>query len=225
MNVRSAHLYKDTLRKREQKSERGILMKMKKIVAVAVSAALAVSMVAATAFAAETAPASPSATDKDSGKASYEVSGSASDALDIEVAVTAVSEQEESALAAAGSIQGYLGAEAYAKATNALGTSNLSISEIKQLEVSGYESGVGEVTAYMPFAALPKAGTPVVVNIKVVTANGNVVTLAVDGVVVERTTTVNGKTVTQNVVKVVLDGTTLINIEHGSATVSVVTAK
>ena len=199
-------------------------MKMKKIIGVVVSAVLAVSMVAATAFAAETAPASPTSADKDAGNIIFEVSGSSSKGLRIKLKTSTLSAAEEEALKAAGSVQAYLGADAYSEITRILG-SNVTISEIKELEVTGYEASMGDVTAYFYFAALPKAGTQVVVTVKVVTANGNVGTLPVVGTVVEQTSTVNGKPVTRRVVKVVLDGVTLANIQAGKATVSVVTAK
>lgn len=199
-------------------------MKMKKIIGVAVSVVLAVSMVVATAFAAETAPASPTSADKDAGEIIFEASGS-SKALSIKLKTTTVSAAEEEALKAAGSVQAYLGADVYSEITRILG-SNVTISEIKELEVTGYEASMGDVTAYFYFAALPKAGTRVVVTVKVVTANGNVVTLPVVGTVVEQTSTVNGKPVTRRVVKVVLDSVTMENIQASKATtVSVATAK
>ena len=191
-------------------------MKMKKVVGVAVSVVLAVSMVAATAFAAETAPASPTSADKDAGKITFEATGSSSEGMNIELRATTVSAEEEEALKAAGSVQAYLGADAY---------SEITISEIKELEVTGYVARMGDVAAYLHFAALPKAGTQVVVTVKVVTANGNVVTLPVVGTVVEQTSTVNGKPVTRRVVKVGLDGVTMANIQAGKATASVATAK
>ena len=199
-------------------------MKMKKIIGVVVSAVLAVSMVAATAFAAETAPASPTSADKDAGNIIFEVSGSSSKGLRIKLKTSTLSAAEEEALKAAGSVQAYLGADAYSEITRILG-SNVTISEIKELEVTGYEASMGDVTAYFYFAALPKAGTQVVVTVKVVTANGNVGTLPVVGTVVEQISTVNGKPVTRRVVKVVLDGVTMANIQAGKATVSVATAK
>ena len=199
-------------------------MKMKKIIGVAVSAVLAVSMVAATAFAAETAPASPTSADKDAGNIIFEASGSSSKALSIKLKTSPLSAAEEEALKAAGSVQAYLGADVYSEITRILG-SNVTISEIKELKVTGYEASMGDVTAYFYFAALPKAGTQVVVTIKAVTANGNVGTLPVVGTVVEQTSTVNGKPVTRRVVKVVLDSVTMANIQAGKATVSVVTAK
>lgn len=197
-------------------------MKMKKIIGVVVSVVLAVSMVATTAFAAETAPASPTSADKDAGNIIFEVSGSSSKGLRIKLKTSTLSAAEEEALKAAGSVQAYLGADAYSEITRILG-SNVTISEIKELEVTGYEASMGDVTAYFYFAALPKAGTQVVVTVKVVTANGNVVTLP--GTVVEQTSTVNGKPVTRRVVKVVLDSVTMANIQAGKATASVVTAK
>ena len=201
-------------------------MKTKKLVGVAVSVVLAVSMVAATAFAAETAPASPTSADKDAGKITFEVTGSSSEGegMNIELKITTVSDEEEEALKAAGSVRAYLGADAYSEITRILG-SNVTISEIKELKVTGYEASMGDVTAYFYFAALPKAGTRVVVTVKVVTANGNVVTLPVVGTVVEQTSTVNGKPVTRRVVKVVLDDVTVANIQAGKATASVATAK
>lgn len=199
-------------------------MKMKKVVGVAVSVVLAVSMVAATAFAAETAPASPTSADKDAGKITFEATGSSSEGMNIELKATTVSAEEEEALKAAGSVQAYLGADAYSEITRILG-SNVTISEIKELEVTGYVARMGDVAAYLHFAALPKAGAQVVVTVKVVTANGNVVTLPVVGTVVEQTSTVNGKPVTRRVVKVVLDGVTMANIQAGKATASVATAK
>ena len=199
-------------------------MKMKKIIGVAVSVVLAVSMVAATAFAAETAPASPTSADKDAGEIIVEASGSSSENLSIKLKTSTVSAAEEEALKAAGSVQAYLGADVYSEITRILG-SNVTISEIKELKVTGYEASMGDVTAYFYFAALPKAGTRVVVTVKVVTANGNVVTLPVVGTVVEQTSTVNGKPVTRRVVKVVLDSVTMANIQAGKATVSVATAK
>ena len=195
-------------------------MKMKKVVGVAVSVVLAVSMVAATAFAAETAPASPTSADK----ITFEATGSSSEGMNIELKATTVSAAEEEALKAAGSVQAYLGADAYSEITRILG-SNVTISEIKELEVTGYVARMGDVAAYLHFAALPKAGTQVVVTVKVVTANGNVVTLPVVGTVVEQTSTVNGKPVTRRVVKVVLDGVTMADIQAGKATASVATAK
>ena len=197
-------------------------MKMKKIIGVVVSVVLAVSMVAATAFAAETAPASPTSADKDAGNIIFEVSGSSSKGLRIKLKTSTLSAAEEEALKAAGSVQAYLGADVYSEITRILG-SNVTISEIKELEVTGYEASMGDVTAYFYFAALPKAGTQVVVTVKVVTANGNVVTLP--GTVVEQTSPVNGKPVTRRVVKVVLDSVTMANIQAGKATASVVTAK
>ena len=199
-------------------------MKMKKIIGVAVSVVLAVSMVAATAFAAETAPASPTSADKDAGEIIVESSGSSSENLSIKLKTSTVSAAEEEALKAAGSVQAYLGADVYSEITRILG-SNVTISEIKELKVTGYEASMGDVTAYFYFAALPKAGTRVVVTVKVVTANGNVVTLPVVGTVVEQTSIVNGKPVTRRVVKVVLDSVTMTNIQAGKATVSVATAK
>lgn len=200
-------------------------MKMKKIIGVAVSVVLAVSMVAATAFAAEIAPASPTSADKDAGEIIFEASGSSSKTLSIKLKTSPVSAEEEEALKAAGSVQAYLGADVYSEITRILG-SNVTISEIKELEVTGYETSMGDVTAYFYFAALPKAGTRVVVTVKVVTANGNVVTLPVVGTVVEQTSTVNGKPVTRRVVKVVLDSVTMENIQASKATtVSVATAK
>lgn len=199
-------------------------MKMKKIIGVVVSAVLAVSMVAATAFAAETAPASPTSADKDAGNIIFEVSGSSSKGLRIKLKTSTLSAAEEEALKAAGSVQAYLGADAYSEITRILG-SNVTISEIKELEVTGYVTSMGDVAAYLHFAALPKAGTQVVVTVKVVTANGNAMTLPVVGTVVEQISTVNGKPVTRRVVKVVLDGVTMANIQAGKATVSVATAK
>lgn len=200
-------------------------MKMKKLVGVAVSVVLAVSMVAATAFAAETAPASPTSADKDAGKITFEVTGSSSENLSIKLKTSPVSAAEEEALKAAGSVRAYLGADAYSEIIRILGN-NVTISEIKELKVTGYVASMGDVTAYFYFAALPKAGTRVVVTVKVVTANGNVVTLPVVGTVVEQTSIVNGKPVTRRVVKVVLDSVTMANIQAGKATtVSVATAK
>lgn len=200
-------------------------MKMKKIIGVAVSAVLAVSMVAATAFATEAAPASPTSADKDAGEIIVEASGSSSENLSIKLKISPVSAAEEEALKAAGSVQAYLGADVYSEITRILG-SNVTISEIKELEVIGYEASMGDVTAYFYFAALPKAGTRVVVTVKVVTANGNVVILPVVGTVVEQTSIVNGKPVPRRVVKVVLDSVTMANIQASKATtVSVATAK
>ncbi len=198
-------------------------MKMKKVVGVAVSVVLAVSMVAATAFAAETAPA-PTSADKDAGKITFEATGSSSEGLNIELKTSPLSAAEEEALKAAGSVQAYLGADTYSEITRIL-DSNVTISEIKELMVTGYVASMGDVTAYLHFAALPKAGTQVVVTVKVVTANGNVVTLPVVGTVVEQTSTVNGKPVTWRVVQVVLDGVTMADIQAGKATASVATAK
>ena len=127
-------------------------MKMKKIIGVAVSVVLAVSMVAATAFAAETAPASPTSADKDAGEIIVEASGSSSENLSIKLKTIPVSAAEEEALKAAGSVQAYLGADVYSEITRILG-SNVTISEIKELKVSGYEASMGDVTAYFYFAA------------------------------------------------------------------------
>lgn len=201
----------------QKRVERGILMKMKKIVSIALSAVLLLGIAAATAFAAESTP-SKTGSDADVGNVEFSISGTG-DGLVVEVGVTDASKAEEAAFQKAGSVAGYYGkavAETAAKLLNTT-TDNLTANGIKQLTIKGYKDTMGSVTIRMPFAALPKAGTQVAVAMKIVTADGNVVTAAVPGKVVEN------KGVRK--VEFTLDSTTVKNVQAGTAYVSVVTAK
>lgn len=198
-------------------------MKMKKMIAIAVSAALMVSMAAATAFAVESTP-SKTGTDADAGKPNYTISGTG-DGLEIKVEVTGASESEETSLKnAGGNLSVYANAQAADTAAKLLGTKveNVTVNEVKQLKVSGYETGMGKVSMSVPFAALPVKGTKVAVLIKVVN-NGSVNWITVPGVVEEKVFA--GSTKAVRCVTFALDDVTMVNVQAGTATVAAVIGK
>ena len=191
-------------------------MKMKKIVCAMVSAALLVSMAAATAFAVESVP-SKTGTDADAGKTDVSVSGSASsEGLQVEVKTTEDSSKEETQLKGEG-VEKYLTAEAVDAAAKILGTEKnaVTVSEIKEIKVSGYKTGMDKITVKVPMAALPESGTTVAVIIRVKTPNGKIVNLPLAGVVVEETVVVNG--VARKVRKVALFRKRERRIFHGES--------
>ena len=198
-------------------------MKMKKMVSLAVSAALILSMAAATAFAAGSVP-SKTGSDADAGEPNYTITGTG-DGLNVKVEVTGASEGEETALKnAGGSLSVYANAQVADTAAKLLGTTagNTTVNEIKQLEVSGYEVSMGDVTISVPFAALPAKGTHVAVLIKVV--NGNSVNwVTIPGVVEEKVFAGSAKSV--RCVTFTLDEVTMVNVQAGVATVAAVIVK
>jgi hypothetical protein len=199
-------------------------MKMKKIVCAMVSAALLVSMAAATAFAVESVP-SKTGTDADAGKT--DVSGSvSSEGLQVEVKTTEDSSKEEAQLKNEGMEQ-YLTTKAVAAAAKILGTEKdaVTVSEIKEIKVSGYKTGMDKITVKVPMAALPESGTTVAVIIRVKTPNGKIVNLPLAGVVVEETVVVNGVARKVRKVQLELDATTMINLQAGKAYIAAVTRK
>ena len=199
-------------------------MKMKKIVCAMVSAALLVSMPAATAFAVESVP-SKTGTDADAGKT--DVSGSvSSEGLQVEVKTTEDSSKEEAQLKNEGMEQ-YLTTKAVAAAAKILGTEKdaVTVSEIKEIKVSGYKTGMDKITVKVPMAALPESGTTVAVIIRVKTPNGKIVNLPLAGVVVEETVVVNGVARKVRKVQLELDATTMINLQAGKAYIAAVTRK
>ena len=201
-------------------------MKMKKVVCAMVSAALLVSMVAATAFAVESVP-SKTGTDADAGKTEVSASGSAtSEGLKVEVKTTEDSIKEEAQLKGEGMEQ-YLTTKAVAAAAKILGTekSAVTVSEIKEIKVSGYKTHMGKITVKAPMAALPESGTTVAVIIRIKTPNGDIVNLPLAGVVVEETVVVNGVARKVRKVQLELDATTMINLQAGKAYIAAVTRK
>ena len=153
-------------------------MKMKKIVCAMVSAALLVSMAAATAFAVESVP-SKTGTDADAGKTEVSASGSvSSEGLQVEVKTTEDSSKEETQLKGEG-VEKYLTAEAVDAAAKILGSEKdaVTVSEIKEIKVSGYKTDMDKITVKVPMAALPESGTTVAVIIRVKTPNGKIVNL------------------------------------------------
>lgn len=201
-------------------------MKMKKIVCAMVSAALLMSMAAATAFAVESVP-SKTGTDADAGKTEVSASGSVSyEGLKVEIKTTEDSSKEEAQLKSEGMEQ-YLTTKAVAAAAKILGTekSAVTVSEIKEIKVSGYKTEMGKVTVKAPMAALPESGTTVAVIIRIKTPNGNIVNLPLAGVVVEETVVVNGVARKVRKVQLELDATTMINLQAGKAYIAAVTRK
>lgn len=201
-------------------------MKMKKIVCAMVSAALLVSMAAATAFAVESVP-SKTGTDADAGKTEVSASGSVtSEGLKVEVKTTEDSSKEETQLKSQG-VEQYLTTEAVAAAAKILGTekSAVTVSEIKEIKVSGYKTHMGKITVKVPMAALPESGTTVAVIVRIKTPNGNIVNLPLAGVVVEDTVVVNGVTRKVRKVQLELDATTMTNLQAGKAYIAAVTRK
>lgn len=201
-------------------------MKMKKIVCAMVSAALLMSMAAATAFAVESVP-SKTGTDADAGKTEVSASGSVSyEGLRVEIKTTEDSIKEEAQLKSEGMEQ-YLTTKAVAAAAKILGTekSAVTVSEIKEIKVSGYKTEMGKVTVKAPMAALPESGTTVAVIIRIKTPNGNIVNLPLAGVVVEETVVVNGVARKVRKVQLELDATTMINLQAGKGYIAAVTRK
>ena len=201
-------------------------MKIKKIVCAMVSAALLVSMVAATAFAVESVP-SKTGTDADAGKTEVSASGSLSiEGLQVEVKTTEDSIKEEAQLKSQG-VEQYLTTEAVNAAAKILGTEKnaVTVSEIKEIKVSGYKAEMGKITVKAPMAALPESGTTVAVIIRIKTPNGNIVNLPLAGVVVEETVVVNGVARKVRKVQLELDATTMINLQAGKAYIATVTRK
>lgn len=201
-------------------------MKMKKVVCAMVSAALLVSMAAATAFAVESVP-SKTGTDADAGKTEVSASGSVSyEGLKVEIKTTEDSIKEEAQLKSEGMEQ-YLTTKAVAAAAKILGTekSAVTVSEIKEIKVSGYKTEMGKITVKAPMAALPESGTTVAVIIRIKTPNGNIVNLPLAGVVVEDTVVVNGVARKVRKVQLKLDATTMINLQAGKAYIAAVTRK
>lgn len=201
-------------------------MKMKKMVSIAVSAALLVSMAAATAFAVDSVP-SKTSSDADAGKTETTVSGTTTaGSLDVEVKATEDSAKQETELRTKG-VESYLGTEATETAASILGTSksNVTVSEIKEVTVTGYDTEMESVTLSVPFAALPEAGSQVAVVVRVTTPDGKTISLPVAGTVVEETVYVNG--VARKVRKVVftLDTVTMVNVQAGKVYVAAVTTK
>ena len=203
-------------------------MKMKKIVCAMVSAALLVSMAAATAFAVESVP-SKTGTDADAGKTEVSASGSVgSEGLQVEVKTTEDSSKEETQLKGEGEgVEKYLTAEAVDAAAKILGSEKnaVTVSEIKEIKVSGYKTGMDKITVKVPMAALPESGTTVAVIIRVKTPNGKIVNLPLAGVVVEETVVVNGVARKVRKVQLELDATTMINLQAGKAYIAAVTRK
>lgn len=201
-------------------------MKMKKIVCAMVSAALLVSMAAATAFAVESVP-SKTGTDADAGKTEVSASGSVSvEGLRVEVKTTEDSIKEEAQLKSQG-VEQYLTTEAVNAAAKILGTEKnaVTVSEIKEIKVSGYKAEMGKITVKAPMAALPERGTTVAVIIRIKTPNGNIVNLPLAGVVVEETAVVNGVARKVRKIQLELDATTMINLQAGKAYIAAVTRK
>ena len=199
-------------------------MKMKKIVCAMVSAALLVSMAAATAFAVESVP-SKTGTDADAGKTEVSASGSVS-SEGLKVKTTEDSIKEEAQLKNEGMEQ-YLTTKAVATAAKILGTekSAVTVSEIKEIKVSGYKTHMGKITVKVPMAALPESGTTVAVIVRIKTPNGNIVNLPLAGVVVEETVVVNGVARKVRKVQLELDATTMTNLQAGKAYIAAVTRK
>lgn len=201
-------------------------MKMKKIVCAMVSAALLVSMAAATAFAVESVP-SKTGTDADVGKTDVSVSGSASsEGLKVEVKTTEDSIKEEAQLKSQG-VEQYLTTKAVDAAAKILGSEKdaVTVSEIKEIKVSGYKTHMGKITVKVPMAALPESGTTVAVIIRIKTPNGNIVNQPLAGVVVEETVVVNGVARKVRKVQLELDATTMTNLQAGKAYIAAVTRK
>lgn len=201
-------------------------MKMKKIVCAVVSAALLVSMAAATAFAVESVP-SKTGTDADAGKTEVSASGSVSvEGLRVEIKTTEDSIKEEAQLKSEG-VEQYLTTEAVNAAAKILGTEKnaVTVSEIKEIKVSGYKAEMGKITVKAPMAALPERGTTVAVIIRIKTPNGKIVNLPLAGVVVEETAVVNGVARKVRKIQLELDATTMINLQAGKAYIAAVTRK
>lgn len=212
-------------------------MKMKKLTAIAISAALLVSMAVATAFAVESTP-SKTGTDADAGKTDVTISGTGDVAdtkpadteqkktLYVEVKATEDSAKEETKLKNEG-VEDYLGTKTAESAAEILSTekNNVTVSEIKEVKVTGYSDEMEDVTLKVPFAALPEGGTKVAVVVRVTTPNGQTIDLPVSGIVVEETVIVNGVARKVRKVMFTLDGVTMRNVEAGKVYVAAVTTR
>lgn len=212
-------------------------MKMKKLTAIAISAALLVSMAVATAFAVESTP-SKTGTDADAGKTDVTISGTGDVAdtkpadteqkkmLYVEVKATEDSAKEETKLKNEG-VEDYLGTKTAESAAEILRTekNNVTVSEIKEVKVTGYSDEMEDVTLKVPFAALPEEGTKVAVVVRVTTPNGQTIDLPVSGIVVEETVIVNGVARKVRKVMFTLDGVTMRNVEAGKVYVAAVTTR
>lgn len=212
-------------------------MKMKKLTAIAISAALLVSMAVATAFAVESTP-SKTGTDADAGKTDVTISGTGDVAytkpadteqkktLYVEVKATEDSAKEETKLKNEG-VEDYLGTKTAESAAEILRTekNNVTFSEIKEVKVTGYSDEMEDVTLKVPFAALPEEGTKVAVVVRVTTPNGQTIDLPVSGIVVEETVIVNGVARKVRKVMFTLDGVTMRNVEAGKVYVAAVTTR
>lgn len=212
-------------------------MKMKKLTAIAISAALLVSMAVATAFAVESTP-SKTGTDADAGKTNVTISGTGDVAdtkpadteqkktLYVEVKATEDSAKEETKLKNEG-VEDYLGTKTAESAAEILRTekNNVTVSEIKEVKVTGYSDEMEDVTLKVPFAALPEEGTKVAVVVRVTTQNGQTIDLPVSGIVVEETVIVNGVARKVRKVMFTLDGVTMRNVEAGKVYVAAVTIR
>ena len=212
-------------------------MKMKKLTAIAISAALLVSMAVATAFAVESTP-SKTGTDADAGKTDVTISGTGDVAdtkpadteqkktLYVEVKATEDSAKDETKLKNEG-VEDYLGTKTAESAAEILRTekNNVTVSEIKEVKVTGYSDEMEDVTLKVPFAALPEEGTKVAVVVRVTTPNGQTIDLPVSGIVVEETVIVNGVARKVRKVMFTLDGVTMRNVEAGKVYVAAVTTR
>ena len=212
-------------------------MKMKKLTAIAISAALLVSMAVATAFAVESTP-SKTGTDADAGKTDVTIPGTGDVAdtkpadteqkkmLYVEVKATEDSAKEETILKNEG-VEDYLGTKTAESAAEILSTekNNVTVSEIKEVKVTGYSDEMEDVTLKVSFAALPEEGTKVAVVVRVMTPNGQTIDLPVSGIVVEETVIVNGVARKVRKVMFTLDGVTMRNVEAGKVYVAAVTTR
>ena len=124
-------------------------------------------------------------------------------------------------------VEKYLTAEAVDAAAKILGSEKdaVTVSEIKEIKVSGYKTHMGKITVKVPMAALPESGTTVAVIIRIKTPNGNIVNLPLAGVVVEETVVVNGVARKVRKVQLELDATTMTNLQAGKAYIAAVTRK
>ena len=101
----------------------------------------------------------------------------------------------------------------------------MTVSEIKEVKVTGYSDEMEDVTLKVPFAALPEEGTKVAVVVRVTTPNGQTIDLPVSGIVVEETVIVNGVARKVRKVMFTLDGVTMRNVEAGKVYVAAVTTR
>lgn len=196
---------------------------MKRLIGIVLTGALIFGM-AASAIAEET-QSTPSKTgsDVESEVVEITVSGGSTEGMEVTVKVTEESQAEEAKLVEQG-VEGYLGAETAAAVAEILNTevSNLVINEIKQITISGYESGKGDLTMKVHFAALPEEDTQVCVVIKVVMPDGSEVMMTVSGYVEEYTVVVDGVERKLRCVVFTLAPELALQIQGGKASVMVV---